>query len=52
MCRKNWVSAAALIGFGGGILSGLLLESAFVTLLVGMAAIGAGVWLLNGNCRA
>ena len=52
MCRKNWVSAAALIGFGGGILSGLLLESAFLTLVVGMAAIGAGLWLLNGKCCA
>ncbi len=52
MCRKNWVSAAALIGFGAGILAGLLLESAFATLLVGAAAIGAGVWLLKGKCRA
>lgn len=52
MCRKNWVSAAAVIGFGTGLLGGLTIESSVVTLAVGAAAICAGIWLLRGKCRA
>lgn len=49
MCRKNQISAAALIGFGGGLLLGLLLESQLLALLVGGAAICGGFALLRGN---
>jgi hypothetical protein len=50
MCRKNWVSAAALLGFGAGILAGGLCGSELVRLAVGAAAICAGIWLLRGKC--
>ncbi len=50
MCRKNWVSAAGLIGLGAGILLGMLFESQLFALLVGVAAISGGIWLLRGNC--
>ena len=50
MCRKNWIPAAAVIGFGAGILAGLAIESSLITLAVGMAAISVGVWLLRGRC--
>ena len=50
MCRKNWIPAAALIGFGVGMVVGLLLESQLVTLAVGLAAISGGIWLLRGRC--
>ena len=49
MCRKNLVNAAALMGFGAGLLAGLLLNSQLFTLLVGMAAISGGIYLLS--CR-
>ena len=49
MCRKNQISAAALIGFGGGLLLGLLLESQLLALLVGAAAICGGFALLRGK---
>ena len=50
MCRKNWIPAAALIGFGAGLLGSLLVESVLVRLVVGLAAISVGVWLLRGRC--
>lgn len=50
MCRKNMVNAAALMGFGAGLLLGLLLESQLLVLLVGMAAICGGFSLLRGKC--
>ena len=50
MCRKNQISAAALIGFGGGLLLGLLLQSQLLVLLVGAAAICGGFALLRGRC--
>ena len=50
MCRKNWIPAAALLGFGAGLLMGLALESVVFTLAVGMAAISVGIWLLRGRC--
>jgi hypothetical protein len=50
MCRKHWVNAAALLGFGGGLLAGLLLASQLFTLIVGMAAISGGICLLRGRC--
>ena len=50
MCRKNQISAAALIGFGAGVLLGLLLQSQLLCLLVGAAAICGGFALLRGRC--
>lgn len=50
MCRKNWIPAAAVIGFGVGILIGATFESSLLTLAVGMAAISGGIWLLRGRC--
>ena len=50
MCRKNQISAAALIGFGAGLLLGLLLKSQLLALLVGAAAICGGIALLRGRC--
>lgn len=50
MCRKNWVSAAALIGFGAGLLAAGLFGSELLRLVVGLAAISVGVWLLRGRC--
>ena len=50
MCRKNWISAAVLIGFGAGIVVGLLFDSELVRLVVGVAAISVGIWLLRGKC--
>ena len=52
MCRKNWIPAALLIGFGAGLIVGMLFGSQLVHLIVGGAAIGVGVWLLNGKCQA
>lgn len=52
MCRRNLIPGAAFLGFGAGILVGMLTESALVHLLVGAAAIGVGLWLLQGKCRA
>ena len=50
MCRKNWIPAAGAIGFGCGVLAGLAFNSSLFTLVVGMAAISVGVWLLRGRC--
>ena len=50
MCRKNQIRAAGLIGFGAGLLLGLLLESQLFVLLVGSAAISGGIGLLRGKC--
>ena len=50
MCRKNQINAAALLGFGAGLLLGLLVESQLLVLLVGAAAICGGFWLLRGRC--
>jgi len=44
------VNAAALLGFGAGVLLGLMMESQLVTLLVGLAAICGGFALLKGRC--
>ena len=49
MCRKNLVNAAAIVGFGAGLVVGIWLESQLFTLLVGMAAISGGIYLLS--CR-
>ena len=48
MCRKNQISASALIGFGAGLLLGLLLGSQLLALVVGAAAICGGFALLRG----
>lgn len=50
MCRKNQIRAAALIGFGAGLLVGLMLESQVFALIVGAAAISGGIGLLRGKC--
>ena len=50
MCRKNQISAVALLGFGSGLLLGLLIESQLLVLLVGGAAICGGISLLKGKC--
>lgn len=47
MCRKNLIPAGALMGFGAGLLVGLLFGSQFLALVVGAAAICGGFWLLN-----
>ncbi len=51
MCRRNWIPAAALIGFGAGLVLSLVVESVLLRLIVGGAAIGVGLWLLRTNCR-
>ena len=50
MCRKNQISAAALMGFGAGVLVGLMLESQVLLLLVGCASISGEIGLLRGKC--
>ncbi len=50
MCRKNQISAVGLLGFGAGLLLGLLVESQLLVLLVGGAAICGGITLLKGKC--
>ncbi len=47
MCRKNLIPAALLLGFGAGVILSLLCESSLLRLLVGMAAICGGWWLLQ-----
>ena len=47
MCRKNQITASGLIGFGAGVLVGLLIGSQFLALVVGSAAISGGVCLLR-----
>ena len=49
MCRKHLIPAAALLGFGGGIIVGMLIESSLVRLLVGAAAIGVALWIVKCN---
>ena len=50
MCRKNQIRAAALIGFGAGMLLGLFVEAQLLILLVGGAAICGGVTMVKGKC--
>ena len=47
MCRKNQITAAGLIGFGAGLLVGLLIGSQFLALVVGATAISGGICLLR-----
>lgn len=49
MCRRNQIPAAALLGFGAGVLTGLLFESVLLRLVVGAAAISVGLWLLRSR---
>lgn len=51
MCRRNWVPAAALLGFGAGVVLSLMCESVLLRLIVGAAAICGGSLLLRTNCR-
>ena len=46
MCRKNQINAAALLGFGAGLLLGLLVESQLLVLVVG-GWYGGDMW---GSC--
>ena len=52
MCRKNLVNAAGLLGFGGGLMLGIFIESQFLALVVGLTAICGGFALLRGKCQA
>ena len=52
MCRRNLIPGAALLGFGVGILVGMLMQSALAHLIVGAAAIGGAIWLMQGRCRS
>lgn len=51
MCRRNQVTAIALITFGAGILVGGWIEWGIVRFLAAGAAIGLGFLLLNEKCR-
>ncbi len=50
MCRKNLLPALAILGFGAGMVLSLLFNSLAVRLIVGVAAICGGLWLLRGHC--
>ncbi len=50
MCRKNLIPAAALLGFGAGVILSLLWDSSLVRLVLGAAALAIGCWLLRGRC--
>ncbi len=50
MCRKNLLPGVAALGFGAGVLFGLMLESSLILLIVGCGAICGGFWLLRGRC--
>lgn len=52
MCRKNQIIAVGFIGFGAGLLLGLLLQSQLLVLLVGAAAMCGGFALLRGKWQA
>lgn len=47
MCRKNLVLAAAMIGFGAGLLLGLCVESWLLKLILAVVTILIGVGLLK-----
>lgn len=47
MCRKNLVVGAALIAFGSGILVGIMLESCLLSVVISIAAIVGGFFLLR-----
>lgn len=47
MCRRNLVFAAALIAFGAGLLTGLFLDSGFLTLILAAGSIVGGFVLLK-----
>ena len=51
MCRRNRIPAAALLGFGAGLLLSLMCEAVLLRLIVGAAAICGGAMLLRANCR-
>lgn len=50
MCRKNLAAASALIGFGAGLLLGVLIESSLLQVVLGAAAVGVGFGLLRTKC--
>ncbi len=47
MCRKNQLCGSALIAFGLGLLVGMLLNSGFVSFLIGMGIIALGCWCMG-----
>ena len=47
MCRKNQLCGSALVAFGAGLLVGLLLNSGFVSFLIGVGIIGLGCWCMS-----
>lgn len=51
MCRRNLLFASVLIAFGAGVLLSLLIESVLFRLILGGAAVAAGLFLLkNRTC--
>lgn len=47
MCRKNQLCGSALVAFGVGLLVGMLLESGFLTFVLGMGFMGLGCWCMS-----
>ena len=47
MCRSGILPGTALIGFGVGVLLSLLINSVFILIILMLAAIGSGVYLLQ-----
>ena len=52
MCRRYLIPGGALLVCGVGILVGMLMVAALAHLIVGAAAIGGAIWLLQGRCRS
>lgn len=50
MCRRNLVFAAALIGFGAGMLLSLVFESGLIRFILAAAGIAGGFFLLKCRC--
>ena len=46
MCRYGRKLGIALTCFGAGMLLSLVIGGVFVSVLLGIAALGAGIWLL------
>ncbi len=47
MCRKNQLCGSALVAFGLGLLVGMVLNSGFVSFLIGLGIIGLGCWCMS-----
>lgn len=44
MCRKNQLCGSALVAFGFGLLVGMVLNSGFISFMIGIGIIGLGCW--------